>query len=72
VGEIRRRVRSGRRRRKRRLETMSCSCWCSACPWFDLGWPGFECFWDTEVGVGRFDHKEALGGEGRMYHGHLE
>lgn len=55
---------------KRRLESMSCSrCW-SACPWFDLGWPGFKCFWDTEVGVGGFDHKEALGGEGRLYHGH--
>lgn len=55
---------------KRRLETMSCSCCCSACPWFDLGWPGFKCFWDTEVGVGGFDHKEALGSEGRLYHGH--
>lgn len=56
--------------RRRRLETMSFSCWCSVCPWFDLGWPGFECFWDKEVGVGGFGHKKALGGEGRLYHGH--
>lgn len=49
---------------------MGYSCWCSACPRFDLlGWPAFQC-WDREVGVGGFDHKGALGGEGRMSHGH--